>query len=162
MNLVEEYPVLQGHRISWDTYAAISTHCWRTNLVAASDSSAKASPVKPRARLAKGSGRQICGEAWYSEIDPQRTIMAASWRHFFEALDEKSLMIRSAVSWSARIRSAARAYPIDRAASEAPAAKYRASVSVETRRVGGAAVNIKHSLSEKREIDSSDKREALQ
>jgi hypothetical protein len=95
-------------------------------------------------------------------VNPQSTIMAASWRHFFEALDEKSLMICSVVSWSARIRSAARGYPIDRAASEAPAAKYRASVSVETRRIGGVAVNIKNPLGEKREIDSTDKREALQ
>jgi len=83
-----------------------------------------------------------CGEALYSAIDPQSTIMAASWRHLVEALDEKSLTIRSAVSWSARIISAARWYLIDLAASEAPAAKYRASVSVETRLIDGVTVNI--------------------
>src|SRR6516225_9622183 len=116
--------------------------------MAASDTSTKAFPVRPRERLAEGSGRQACGEALYSAIDPQSTIMAASWRHLVEALDEKSLTIRSAVSWSARIISAARWYLIDLAASEAPAAKYRASVSVETRLIDGVTVNINNPPSE--------------
>lgn len=49
--------------------------------------------------------------------------MAASRLQNFDALDEKSLTIRSAVSPSARIRSAARAYPIDLVAREAPTQK---------------------------------------
>jgi hypothetical protein len=49
-----------------------------------------------------------------------------SSRHRFDALEENNRTIRSAVSSSARIKSAERAYPIDLAESEAAAAKYRA------------------------------------
>ena len=65
--------------------------------------------------------------------------MAASSLQDFDALDEKSLTIRSAVSPSARIRSAARAYPIDLVASEAPTQKKRESIeiAISRRRTGG-------------------------
>ena len=62
--------------------------------------------------------------------------MAASSLQDFDALDEKSLTIRSAVSPSARIRSAARAYPIDLAASEPPAQKNWESIDIAISRCG--------------------------
>jgi len=107
-----------------------------TKRVAASLTSPKASPVKPRANVASGSGLHDCGAARYREIDPQSTIMAASCLQDFDALDEKSLTIRSAVSPSVRIRSAARAYPIDLAASEPPAQKNWESIDIAISRCG--------------------------
>jgi hypothetical protein len=141
MNLVEEYPVIQGHRLSWNAYAprasrSIALQFPLTKSVAASLTSPKASPIKPRANVASGSGLHDCGAARYREIDPQSTIMAASSLQDFDALDEKSLTIRSAVSPSARIRSAARAYPIDLATSEAPTQKKWDSVDIAISRRG--------------------------
>jgi hypothetical protein len=141
MNLVEEYPVIQGHRLSWNAYApsasrSIALQFPLTKRVAASLTSPKASPIKPRANVASGSGLHDCGAARYREIDPQSTIMAASFLQDFDALDEKSLTIRSAVSPSATIRSAARGYPIDFAASEAPTQKKWDSVDTAISRRG--------------------------
>ena len=141
---MEEYPVIQGHRLSWNAYApranrSIALQFPLTKRVAASLTSPKASPIKPRANVASGSRLHDCGAARYREIDPQSTIMAASSLQDFDALDEKSLTIRSAVSPSARIRSAARAYPIDLVASEAPTQKKRESIdiAISRRRTGG-------------------------
>jgi hypothetical protein len=95
MNLVEEYPVIQGHQLSWNACAprasrSIALQFPLTKRVAASLTSPKASPIKPRANVASGTGVHDCGAARYREIDPQSTIMAASSLQDFDALDEKS------------------------------------------------------------------------
>jgi hypothetical protein len=62
-----------------------------------------------------------------------------SSRHRFDALEENNRTIRSAVSSSARIKSAERAYPIDLAESEAAAAKNLESIATSISRGGSGS-----------------------
>jgi hypothetical protein len=130
MNLVEEYPVIQGHQLSWNAHAptasaSISDQRFATNFAAASLTRAKSGPTSSLASLASGSGDQVSRCARHSEMLPAKMIKAQSVLAVFDALVENSLTIRSGPNRSSIIVSEMWTYFSFRAASAAPATANR-------------------------------------
>jgi hypothetical protein len=130
MNLVEEYLVIQGHRLTWNAHApaasaSISDQRFATNFAAASLTRAKSEPTSSLASLASGSGDQVSRCARHSEMLPAKMIKAQSVLADFDALAKNSLTIRSGPNRSSIIVSETWTYFSFRAASAAPATANR-------------------------------------